>query len=104
MSGLATPSLISPRRSLETVLQADGHEMVLPKSAREGLEELGRNKLDNDAGNKIDIVLMNLTIPMTGGDKVLRVVTSMHPGIPVVMLTGFAEMLHDSEFLAKSIR
>jgi len=78
--------------------------MVLPKSAREGLEELGRNKLDNDAGNKIDIVLMNLTIPMPNGDKVLRAVTSMHRGIPIVMLAGFAEMLHDSEFLAKSIR
>lgn len=83
------------------MLQADGHEVVLPKSAQEEIEELGRRKLDNDAANKTDIALMDLAIPTMNGDKFARVVMSMHPGIPVVMLTEFAEMLHGSEFLAK---
>lgn len=104
MSGLATPSLISPRRSLEAMLQANGHGVVLPKSAREGLEELGCSKLDNDAGNKMDIMLMDLAMPMMDGDKLLRVGEIMHAGIPTVMFTGFADMLHDCKFLARSIR
>ena len=104
MSGVATPSLISPRRSLEAMLQANGHGVVLPKSAREGLEELGCSKLDNDAGNKMDIMLMDLAMPMMNGDRFSRVGEIMHPGIPTVMLTGLAEMLHTSEFLARSIR
>jgi CheY-like chemotaxis protein len=37
-------------------------------------------------------------MPLMNGDKFAQVIKRMHPGTPVVLLTGFAEMLTDSEF------
>ncbi|MDA1035524.1 MAG: ATP-binding protein, partial [Chloroflexi bacterium] len=75
---------------LEAILQADGHEVVLANSAREGLDELKRQTFD--------LVLTDLAMPMMNGDKFAQLVKRLHPGIPVVMLTGFAETLQQSEF------
>ena len=47
---------------------------------------------------------MDLAMPMMNGDRFSQVGEIMHLGIPTAMLTGFTEMLHDSEFLARSIR
>jgi PAS domain S-box-containing protein len=75
---------------IEAILQADGHDVVVANSAREGLEELAKDAKD--------LVLTDLAMPLMNGDKFAQVVKRMHPGTPVVLLTGFAEMLTDSEF------
>ena len=76
---------------IEAVLQAEGHQVAVVNSAREGLEYL-RN------GAAVDLVLTDLAMPLMNGDKLAQAIKRMHPGIPVVMMTGFAEMMADSEF------
>ena len=74
---------------IEAILQAEGHNIVLANSAREALEELKRNK--------IDLVITDLAMPLMNGDKLAQLMKRMRPGLPVIMLTGFAEMLDESE-------
>jgi PAS domain S-box-containing protein len=75
---------------IEAILQAEGHDVVVANSAREGFEELGKDRKD--------LVVTDLAMPLMNGDKFAQVIKRMHPGTPVVLLTGFAEMLTDSEF------
>ena len=75
---------------IEAILQAEGHDVVVANSAREGLEELGKASKD--------LVVTDLAMPLMNGDKFAQVIKRMHPGTPVILLTGFAEMLTDSEF------
>lgn len=77
---------------IEAILEADEHQVVLANSAREGLDEL--------KNETFDVVLTDLAMPMMNGDKFAQLIKRLHPGVPVVMLTGFAETLQQSEFAA----
>jgi CheY-like chemotaxis protein len=47
-----------------------------------------------------DLVLTDLNMPRMGGSQLAREVRALHPDIPIVILTGFGEMLTEAELTA----
>jgi PAS domain S-box-containing protein len=50
-----------------------------------------------------DLVLTDLNMPRMGGSQLAREVRALHPDIPIVILTGFGEMLTEAELTALRI-
>jgi len=74
---------------IEAIVEAEGHEIVLANSAREALEEL--------KSGTVDIVITDLAMPLMNGDKLAQIMKRMRPELPIIMLTGFAELMGDGE-------
>jgi CheY-like chemotaxis protein len=72
----------SIRDSLKKVLQDAGYDVAL---AAGGLEGLGRCELE-----QIDLVLLDLNLPNQSGWDVFEHLTTHHPFIPVIIITGLA--------------
>ncbi|MDR3684285.1 MAG: response regulator [Geothrix sp.] len=67
------------------VLESHGHSAFLAQSGEEGIELLRRH------GNRVDVVLLDLSMPGLGGAETLRRLREVEPRIPVVLSSGFAE-------------
>ncbi len=67
------------------ILEIHGHEPILARSGEEGIALLQRH------GTRIDLVLLDLTMPGLGGVETFRRLRAMQPGVPVVLSSGFAE-------------
>ena len=72
------------------MLAAEGHEVVPESSGAAALERL-------DAGDRVDLVLTDLTMPGTSGWDVARAVRSRWPGVRVGLITGTPEQLPAGE-------
>ena len=73
------------RKSIIDVLAADGHTADGASNGVEGLEKV--------AGNWFDLVITDRAMPEMGGDQFAAAVKRMLPGKPIVMLTGFGELM-----------
>jgi two-component system phosphate regulon sensor histidine kinase PhoR len=67
----------------------DGCHRVLAGQGYEVLTaENGQTALDALAKEEIDILLLDLKMPVLGGEEVLEVVRATYPEIPVIIITG----------------
>ena len=66
-------------------LATRGHESLLALSGEQGLNLMGLH------GDRIDLVLLDLTMPGLGGVETFRRLRSVAPGVPVVISSGFAK-------------
>ena len=66
------------------ILDSYGHASLLALSGEEGIEMMGRFR------DRIDLVLLDLTMPGLGGVETFRRLREVAPGIPVVLSSGFA--------------
>ncbi len=73
------------RALVQLFLSAEGHTVDLAKQAAEALRML-------EAGN-YDLVLTDRAMPGMSGDEVAREVKARRPDVPVIMLTGFADLM-----------
>ena len=48
------------------------------------------------SGDKVDMVLLDMTLPDTQGDKVLESLRKMHKHLPVVLMSGYSEAVATS--------
>ena len=71
----------SIRESLETLLTLEGFDVTLAIDGRQGLDVLSRNEFD--------LLLLDLALPGESGIDLLPRITSMHPQLPVIMITAF---------------
>jgi CheY-like chemotaxis protein/anti-sigma regulatory factor (Ser/Thr protein kinase) len=77
------------RDVLVAYLTGDGHTVVTAADGREGLERV--------RGGRFDVILTDMAIPELTGDQLARAAKQIAPGIPVVLVTGFGELLEASE-------
>lgn len=70
------------------VLQKAGYEVVTANSAKQALEVLG--------SRKVDLVLSDQLMPGTTGTELAQRVKSIHPRLPVVIVSGVNEMPADA--------
>jgi len=71
------------RRSAGRVLRQAGHEVVY---ARDGEEAV---RLYADAQRKPDVVLLDLNMPITGGEETFFQLRSVDPHAPVIFVSGY---------------
>ena len=76
------------RSSLAEYLELDGHRVELASSGQEGLEKF--------RAGRFDLVLTDRAMPELGGDELALAIRQLEPGIPIVMLTGFGDLMTSS--------
>jgi two-component system cell cycle sensor histidine kinase/response regulator CckA len=68
-----------------TLLRRNGFEVLTAEDGQAGLEVFGRER------QRIDVVLLDLTMPRMSGREVLRHLRQTDPGVRVVFTSGFAD-------------
>jgi PAS domain S-box-containing protein len=75
-------------------LQLLGHEVLSAADGRQALEVFERH------AQRIDGVLLDITMPEMNGEDVLRALHAQHPGLPAVLMSGYS----DSEMRSRLAR
>jgi DNA-binding response OmpR family regulator len=73
------------REVIATYLIEDGYAVELAENGRDALEKF--------AAGKFDIVLTDRSMPEMGGDELARELKKRNPKIPVILLTGFGDIM-----------
>jgi two-component system, OmpR family, phosphate regulon sensor histidine kinase PhoR len=68
------------RETSRRLLQGRGFD-VIPA-------ENGRIALDRLSGSPVDLILLDLKMPVMGGEEFLKAARPLHPDIPVIVMTG----------------
>ncbi|HTN42572.1 MAG TPA: sigma-54 dependent transcriptional regulator [Nitrospiria bacterium] len=71
----------SMAQMLSQALQAEGHQVIVGRDGREGLEKFKESK--------VDLVVSDLKLPHKSGLEVLEVVKEHNPLIPVILMTAY---------------
>jgi len=93
-SGLPTPQpskrcvlIVDDEDSVRSVskrmLQLNGFEVLVARDGKEGIEVSSQN------GDRIDIVLLDMTMPRMGGEEVLKQIRIARPEMRVVLMSGY---------------
>jgi DNA-binding NtrC family response regulator len=72
------------RTILSTELAGAGYEVATAADGEEGITEV--------KNQKFDLVLLDIKMPKKDGFEVLKFIKKEHPGVKVIMLTGFADL------------
>jgi len=75
------------REVVSVYLNEDGHAVETANNGREGLEKF-RNAV-------FDIVLTDRAMPEMNGDQLAAQIKKLKPGMPVILLTGFGDLMTD---------
>ena len=76
------------REVISVYLTEDHHQVEVAGNGREGLEKF-------QAG-QYDIVLTDRAMPEMNGDQLAAAVKAINPNIPVMLLTGFGDLMTDA--------
>jgi signal transduction histidine kinase/CheY-like chemotaxis protein len=74
----------SVRRLLATVLDGAGFRVLEARNGQQALETCAN-------GEKLDLVITDLMMPVMGGDALMKRLAERHPHIPVLAMSGHAE-------------
>lgn len=77
---------IAIRRVIKIGLEAYGYTVTLAENGKEGLEQLERR------AGQVDLVVLDIAMPVMGGEEVMREIQRLYPGLPVVIMTGLGDM------------
>ncbi len=72
----------------EKVVRDGCHRVVTGRGYEVLTAENGRQALDLLAGEAIDIILLDLKMPVMSGEEMLGITTEKYPDIPVIIITG----------------
>ncbi|MBI5584150.1 MAG: PAS domain S-box protein, partial [Deltaproteobacteria bacterium] len=110
----ALSSEATPPRGQEKILLVDDEEWIVDLGARLlrhlGYEVTGMTgslqalEFFRNRHPDIDLVLTDLTMPNLTGDKMAREMLRLKPGLPIILLTGFPEMVTEEKVRAEGIR
>ena len=68
------------RESLRKLLQAEGYEVVLARDGQEAIEKSNSERMD--------LVLLDLNLPVSSGWDAFERITSLNPLLPIIIITG----------------
>jgi CheY-like chemotaxis protein len=83
------------RRVAQAVLSRLGYRIVTANNGEEAL------RIYSSAPDPVDAVLLDLTMPVMGGEETLRRLTKIKPDVVVVVMSGFQEREVMSRFEGK---
>ncbi len=82
----------SVRRVLRATLERGGYQVLMAANGKEALEVF-------NSGPTIDVVIMDMTMPVLGGVSTMRGMVRINPDVRIIAASG----IHDNETIAKSI-
>jgi len=68
------------RESLRKVLRAEGYEVALAATGKEGVEKF--------SAERFDLLLLDLNLPDNSGWDIFGTLTSLNPFVPIIIITG----------------
>jgi CheY-like chemotaxis protein len=74
------------RRTARAALQRSGYDIVLAEDGAAGL------RIFEALGDKVSLVLLDLTMPGLSGEEVLRQIQSLSPNVRVILSSGYNEV------------
>ncbi len=77
----------SIREVLGAILSEDSHEVVTAVDGRAGLEAF--------RSSQWDLVLTDRAMPHMNGDQLASIIKTIDPHVPVILVTGFADVMND---------
>lgn len=72
------------RRFAVRVLQRDGYDVLEAADGHEALEMLRAGQVT------VDLIVSDIVMPRINGVELMQAVTESHPGVPVVLMSGYA--------------
>ena len=72
-------------RALQGILTADGHSVEVATDGRDGLEKF--------RAGRFDLVVTDRAMPHMGGDQLAYSVKELAPNQPIIMITGFGDIM-----------
>ncbi|MDM8535670.1 response regulator [Desulfobacterales bacterium HSG17] len=76
---------------VQQMLERLGYQVTVRTSSLEALEAF------RTAPDKFDIVITDMQMPNMSGDKLASELNKIHPGIPVLLCTGFSETMSEEK-------
>ncbi len=80
------------------LLEKLGYRVAVETSSSEALETFARQP------DQFDLVITDMTMPQMAGDQLARSIWDIRPGIPVILCTGYNEMMSEDKAIAMGIR
>jgi PAS domain S-box-containing protein len=84
------------RTLAEVILKKSGYSVLAAKNGREAVEIFRRN------APQIAAVLLDMTMPVMGGREALRLIREIQPGMPIIVSSGYSEVLAREEFAGET--
>jgi DNA-binding NtrC family response regulator len=72
------------RRFAVRVLQRDGYDVLEAADGHEALEMLRARQVT------VDLIVSDIVMPRINGVELMQAVSESHPGVPVVLMSGYA--------------
>jgi len=88
------PQIVAMEKQL---LEKLGYRVTARTSSVEALETFARQP------DQFDLVITDMTMPNMTGDQVARSIWDIRPGVPVILCTGYNEMMSEDKALAMGI-
>ena len=85
------------RRTAKTALQRYGFSVLLAENGREGLEVF------RESHGRLFAVILDMTMPVMGGEEALRRMREINPNVPVILSSGFNEVEAVRRFTGKGL-
>lgn len=92
---LITEDEDSLRSFVARALRMDGHETVEAADGAEGLEAL--------EGGRFDLLLSDIRMPVMDGIELTHKAAAAHPGLKILLMTGYAEQRERADDLMEKI-
>ena len=74
------------RQIVTAYLETDGHSVETASTGREGIQKFGMDRFD--------LVVTDRAMPGMNGDQVAATIKQVAPATPIILLTGFGELMH----------
>jgi len=85
------------RSVAKNTLERYGYSVLVASNGKEGVELL---RIQRD---RIRLVLLDLMMPVMGGEDALREIRLIHPTVPVLLSSGFNEVEASRRFTGKGL-
>lgn len=83
---------------LKIVLEAEGYTVLTASNGRESIQ------LYKEHWRNIHVVLLDFMMPEMTGDKVFDHLKQINPNVPVLLVSGSADLACQANMLAKGVR
>ncbi|MDP9169072.1 MAG: response regulator, partial [Acidobacteriota bacterium] len=85
------------RQTAKSMLERYGYAVYVAENGKEGVD------LYRGLGTKVDVILLDMTMPVMSGTETFRELKNMNPGLPVILSSGYNEVEAIQRFTGKGL-